>query len=70
MDLLMQEEVRELVGERSQRLAYQKANRWGSERGYCVVMGRRFRWSGRACAAPMTRKCVRAATNCSIEASR
>jgi putative transposase len=39
MDLLMQEEVRELVGERSQRQAERKANRWGSERGYCVVMG-------------------------------
>lgn len=39
MDLLMQEEVRELVGERSQRQAGRTANRWGSERGYCVVMG-------------------------------
>jgi putative transposase len=41
MDLLMQEEVRELVGERSQRQAERKANRWGSERGYCVVMGQK-----------------------------
>jgi putative transposase len=41
MDLLMQEEVRELVGERSQRQADRKANRWGSERGYCVVMGQK-----------------------------
>ncbi len=41
MDLLMQEEVRELVGERSQRLAERTANRWGSERGYCVVMGQK-----------------------------
>jgi len=31
MDLLMQEEVRGLVGERSQRLAERTANRWGSE---------------------------------------
>ena len=38
MDLLMQEEVRELVGERSQRQAERSANRWGSEQGYCVVM--------------------------------
>jgi putative transposase len=38
MDLLMQEEVRGLVGERSQRQAERMANRWGSERGYCVVM--------------------------------
>src|ERR1700685_3476577 len=41
MDLWMQKEVRELVGERSQRQAERKANRWGSERGYCVVMGQK-----------------------------
>ena len=41
MDLLMQEEVRELVGERSQRQTERTANRWGSERGYCVVMGQK-----------------------------
>jgi transposase-like protein len=41
MDLLMQEEVRGLVGERSQRQAQRTANRWGSERGYCVVMGQK-----------------------------
>jgi transposase-like protein len=41
MDLMMQEEVRELVGERSRRLPDRSANRWGSERGYCVVMGQK-----------------------------
>ena len=41
MELLMQEEVRELVGERSQRQAERSANRWGSEQGYCVVMGQK-----------------------------
>jgi putative transposase len=41
MDLLMAEEVRELVGERSQRQAERTASRWGSERGYCVVMGQK-----------------------------
>lgn len=41
MDLLMQEEVRELVGERSQRLAERTANRWGTEQGYCIVMGQK-----------------------------
>jgi len=41
MDLLMQEEVRDLVGERSQRQAERTANRWGVERGYCVVMGQK-----------------------------
>ena len=33
--------VRELVGERSQRQAERTANRWGSEQGYCVVMGQK-----------------------------
>jgi hypothetical protein len=41
MDLLMQEEVRELVGERSRPQAERTANRWGSEGGYCVVMGQK-----------------------------
>src|SRR4029077_16222997 len=41
MDLLMQEEVRELVGERSHTQAERSANRWGSEQGYCVVMGQK-----------------------------
>src|SRR6266581_1872397 len=41
MELLMQEEVRELVGERSQRQAERTLNRWGSEQGYCVVMGQK-----------------------------
>ena len=41
MDLMMQEEVRALVGERSQRRAERTATRWGSERGYYVVMGQK-----------------------------
>jgi putative transposase len=41
MDLLMQEEVRELVGERSQRQPDRTAQRWGSEQGYGVVMGQK-----------------------------
>jgi len=41
MDLLMQEEVLELVGERSHRQADRTASRWGSERGYCVVLGQK-----------------------------
>lgn len=41
MELLMEEEVRELVGERSQPQPDRTANRWGSERGYCVVMGQK-----------------------------
>jgi transposase-like protein len=41
MDLLMQQEVQELVGERGQRQADRTASRWGSERGYCVVLGQK-----------------------------
>jgi len=41
MDLLMQEEVRELAGERSQPQSDRTAHRWGNERGYCVVMGQK-----------------------------
>jgi len=41
MDLLMQEEVRELAGERSRPQFDRTAQRWGSERGYCVVMGQK-----------------------------
>ena len=41
MELLMQEEVRDLVGERSQTQPDRKANRWGKERGFCVVMGQK-----------------------------
>src|SRR5215813_12752676 len=41
MDLMMQAEVEELVGKRHQRQPERAANRWGSERGYCVVMGQK-----------------------------
>ena len=41
MDLMMQAEVEELVGKRSERREDRTANRWGSERGYCVVMGQK-----------------------------
>jgi putative transposase len=41
INLLMQEEVRELVGERSHRQPDRTSNRWGRERGYCVVMGQK-----------------------------
>lgn len=41
IQLLMEEEVKQLVGERSRPLAERTANRWGSERGYCVVMGQK-----------------------------
>src|SRR6266404_8352709 len=43
MELLMEEEVRELVGERSRPQPERTANRWGKERGYCVVMGKKVR---------------------------
>jgi transposase-like protein len=41
IQLLMEEEVKQLVGERGQQLPERTANRWGSERGYCVVMGQK-----------------------------
>lgn len=41
MQLLMEEEVREVVGERSRQQADRTANRWGKERGFCVVMGQK-----------------------------
>lgn len=41
IQLLMEEEVKQLVGERGQQLSERTANRWGSERGYCVVMGQK-----------------------------
>ena len=41
MSLLMDEEVRELAGERSRPQPERTANRWGKERGYCVVMGQK-----------------------------
>ena len=39
--LVMEEEVRQLVGERSQRKSDRVANRWGKERGHCIVMGQK-----------------------------
>lgn len=41
MGLLMEAEVLERVGARSQRQADRTASRWGTERGYCVVMGQK-----------------------------
>jgi len=41
MGLLMEAEVQGRVGERSQRQTDRATNRWGTERGYCVVMGQK-----------------------------
>lgn len=41
MHLLMEEEVNHLVGGRSRPMPGRTANRWGSEQGYCVVMGQK-----------------------------
>ena len=41
MGLLMEAEVQQRVGERSQWQADRTANRWGTERGYCIVMGQK-----------------------------
>src|SRR5947209_7625039 len=39
--LVMEEEVRQTVGERHAPTENRTASRWGSERGYCVVMGQK-----------------------------
>jgi transposase-like protein len=41
MTLLMEAEVEQRVGERSQRQSERSAQRWGSEQGYGVVMGQK-----------------------------
>ena len=41
MQLVMEEEVTQLVGDRSKSNQDRTANRWGRERGYCVVMGQK-----------------------------
>jgi len=41
MGLVMEEEVRELCGERHQQHAGRQAHRWGKEDGYCVVDGQK-----------------------------
>ena len=38
---IMEEEVRQVVGERSAPNAERQANRWGKEQGYCVVDGQK-----------------------------
>src|SRR4051812_24985137 len=41
MELLMEEEVRQVVGPRSEAQENRMASRWGSEHGYCIVMGQK-----------------------------
>ena len=41
MNLVMEEEVRQLAGERHQRHPQRRAHRWGKEAGYCVVDGQK-----------------------------
>ena len=41
MELMMEAEVEELVGERSRPRADRTAHRWGKEQGFCVVMGQK-----------------------------
>jgi putative transposase len=41
MQTVMEEEVRQLAGERHQRHAGRRAHRWGTEHGYCVVDGQK-----------------------------
>jgi putative transposase len=41
MNLVMEEEVRHLAGERHQQHSARRAHRWGKEDGYCVVDGQK-----------------------------
>src|SRR5437588_6487614 len=41
MQLLMEEEVNQLVGERGRPTPERIAHRWGAEQGYAVVMGQK-----------------------------
>src|SRR5450756_3095368 len=41
MNLVMEEEVRHLAGERHQQHPERRAHRWGQEDGYCVVDGQK-----------------------------
>jgi transposase-like protein len=41
MNLVMEEEVRQLAGERHQQHRERRAHRWGKEDGYCVVDGQK-----------------------------
>ena len=41
MQLMMEEEVRSLVGERIRPLPDRRLNRWGTEQGYCIAMGQK-----------------------------
>jgi len=41
MSLMMEEEVRSLVGERSKPQEDRRLNRWGMEQGYCIAMGQK-----------------------------
>ncbi|HEY6372941.1 MAG TPA: IS256 family transposase [Candidatus Sulfotelmatobacter sp.] len=41
MNLVMEEEVRQLAGERHQQHPERRAHRWGKENGYCVVDGQK-----------------------------
>jgi transposase-like protein len=41
MHLVMEEEVRQLAGERHQQHPQRRAHRWGKEAGYCVVDGQK-----------------------------
>ena len=41
MNLVMEEEVRHLAGERHEQHPARRAHRWGKEDGYCVVDGQK-----------------------------
>ena len=70
MQLLMEEEVNQLVGQRSRPSSERTANRWGAEQGYCVVMGQKVPVKRPRVRSTEDRESGWAATRCFIGASR
>lgn len=70
IQLLMEEEVKQLVGERSRPSPQRTAQRWGSERGYCVVMGQKVPLERPRVRSTDDREVRLGSTRCSIGASR
>ena len=51
MQLIMDNEVRQLAGEHYQRRQAEQSYRWGREKGFLVVDGQKVPFSVRGCAA-------------------
>ncbi len=70
MQLIMEEEVRQLAGERYQRREQGQHYRWGGEKGFSSSTGRKGRSSARGCAATRAANSRWAATSCFVAQNR